>query len=405
LLFYTSAYSTPLDDPGKAMRFLPDATGVQHLSFEALSSGITIAKRAIQLIIFYISRRFVGHSPSGFIFWISTSLGFISVFMFAYSVLRLWRLGFRRSVFQWTGIASFSLLGSLLVFMSRRNVMPNERHSPGSDGFWLAVVALSILYICYALRGQLIRIPIQVRMPHIFVVTLSGLAFLSLHRSVRAFAEPATFPKSCTDCTQSYPLRRDICFRKCFVFGDERSTYQLALMKMGGMGIEKLPSRINAAGMQIVTIMPSKLMNDYIQQFVLRDASRSNLLSYSPLRERPIAPLFKSPYTMKMDWSANKSKNIHPLAFTTDLLDELIAVIKRSGDTYQFRQGVVLLYAAEMNTIAKQVADALKNAGFQEVPNPSLAEANKNNPSLIAKCFAPLLTQESSFSTCKDREF
>jgi hypothetical protein len=108
---------------------------------------------------------------------------------------------------------------------------------------------------------------------------------------------------------------------------------------------------------------------------------------------------------MKMDWSANKNKNAHPLAFTTNSLDDLMAEIEGSGDTYRFRQGVVLLYAAEMNAIAQQVADSLELAGYEEVPNPSLAEANKNNPSLIARCYAPMLTQEPSFSTCKNREF
>lgn len=82
-----------------------------------------------------------------------------------------------------------------------------------------------------------------------------------------------------------------------------------------------------------------------------------------------------------------------------------MALIENTRDTYQFRQGVVLLYAAEMAVIAQKVVDSLKLAGFQEVSNPSLLEANKKIPSLIAKCFAPKISQDPKISTCKDREF
>jgi hypothetical protein len=106
-----------------------------------------------------------------------------------------------------------------------------------------------------------------------------------------------------------------------------------------------------------------------------------------------------------MDWSANKKQNGHASTYATNNIDEFMALIERSRDTYQFRQGMVLLYAGEMTAIAQKVVNTLKLAGLQEVSNPSLLEANKKIPSLIAKCFAPKLMQEPSFSTCKDRKF
>jgi hypothetical protein len=174
-------------------------------------------------------------------------------------------------------------------------------------------------------------------------------------------------------------------------------------MKMGGMGGNKMPGKINTAGMQVIAIMPSTLMNDYIKQFVLTDTPPSNLLSYSPLRENPMAQLITSPYTTRMDWSANK--NGHPPTVTTNNINELIALIERSKDAYRFRQGMVLLYAVEMTVIAQQVVDSLNLAGFQEVSSPSLLEANKKFPSMIAKCFEPQLRPDHPRSICKVREF
>lgn len=403
ILFYTSSYSTPLDGPQKALALHSGTTGIQPLSLESLFSLIRIAKQAVQPGIYYISRRFIGSNWSRFTFWSSVIISLLSMLVFSYATIRLWQLGFRKSVVQWAGIASYSLLGSILVFISRRNIMPAERHSPGSDGFWIAVVALSILYMSHVKRNKSARSPIHLPMSILFLFTLAGITFLSLQRSFRAFIEPSTFPRSCADCTQSYPLRRDFCFRKCFVFGDERSTYQLVLMKMGGMGRTKLPERINTVGMQVIAIMPSTLMNEYVKQYVLADSSPSDILSYSPLHEKLIAPLITSPYTASMDWSAKESGR--NATVTIKSTDELGALIENSKANSQFRQGVLLFYAAEMADTAQHFEDSLKLAGFREVSNPSLVEASKNFPSLIAKCFEPKPRQEPQYSICKAREF
>jgi hypothetical protein len=155
-----------------------------------------------------------------------------------------------------------------MVYISRKSWYPSERHSPGSDGFWISLIALSIIYL--SSNGEKIKysvIKFKNFKKYGLTAIITTIGLLSASRSLYAFEKQATsedptyFPKSCIEATRAHPLLRNDKFKKCFVFADERSTYQLSLMEMGGMSGKNLERPIyDNYKAKVIAILPSRLM-------------------------------------------------------------------------------------------------------------------------------------------------
>ena len=378
-------------------------------------------KSFVLLIGFYLSRRFLpdGMSPVYSSDGVSTEIfkpflifSLICVGITVVFIALLCKKGLKSEAFIWAGVSLFSISGAIMVYISRSVIVPSERHSPGSDGFWVAFIALSMTYLATFRENSIdTGSPIVPIRRIFFTIMLSTVGLLSATRSVYAFSQQSTgrgltyFHKSCVDSTQAHPLIRDHTFRHCFPFADERSTYQLSIMEMAGLSGRNMTRPVfDNTETIVIALLPSQLMATLTDRFLLKmpstaHAQQSRAIYFTPMRETYFLPSTPTPATKNMSWN-NLGNSIHNPA-TIKNLDYLRRMIENINP----KQTILLVSATELNIEKKLVSTYLANSGFLQVPNQSLTQANRQFPSLTAACFQPVRhkTNQTSLETCTKR--
>jgi hypothetical protein len=366
----------------------------------------TNPKDLVFLLGYYLSRKFIIDTGNSIIVKILFIFSLSSLFLFIGLAFLLWKRGFAHVALLWSGIAIYSIIGSLMVFVSRGGVMPSERHSPGSDGFWVAFIGISVSYILVSISlNQEFKIN-GCGLPKLVSAILVCLWFLGTGRSLASFRQrgdwrsPTYFSRSCIESTRLHPLYRNHEFRSCFMFGDERSTYQLALMGLGNLKPkdDQLPL-INDVGLKTFAILPSRLMSAYADQFILRKHSQKNELNsperfyYSPAEEKPLSRLWPSPLTQHMNWNdlGKGQKTPGKVARLEELFDKIDQLNPQSDS-------LLLIAGKEMIPESQRLISHLKSAGFIESPTTSLDQLNHLFPSMAVKCFVGFNSQSKPFN-------
>jgi hypothetical protein len=361
------------------------------------TSSLSNPKSWVLALGFSLSRRFISDTSDPVFPKIILIFSLASLLLFLALSLFLWKRGLEKIVLLWAGVASFSMMGSLMIFLSRGSIVPAERHSPGSDGYWLSLIALGIhyLYVNHLSEWR------QKGVSHQWlglgsILFLISLWVLGIGRTLTSFKQngdwrnPTFFSRSCIDATRSHPVFRDLAFRNCFMFGDERSTYQFALMRLGNMKTDHIKRPIyDDSKVKVFALLPSRLMAAFTDQYLFKvgpQAGQSLLgkrVYYSPAKEQPLMKLWPTPMTWHMDWNdlgggKRTPTTIHTLNGVRDEVNKL----DPQSDS------VLLIAAKEMEPEVKAVVSLLSKAGFVELPNRSLAQSNRQFPSLRAICFA-----------------
>ena len=371
------------------------------VSIDRLSSP----KNLVLLLGFYLSRRFWLPGYNAYLFFASFALASFTVFlllMFAH-----WKKGFLNEVLLWGGLSLFSLFGSLMVFISRGSLKPSERHSPGSDGFWLALISLSILYLASSPNYLKNSLSWSVKTgKSILISIITSVGILGGVRSISAFGDKgywmSAFPRSCAEAARAYPLHRDNSFRKCFVYGDERSTYQLSLMEIGGMSARELKRPIyDNNETKLIAIFPSRLMAAFANRYLLTNGLKNGqlfdrrIVFFTPSLEKSLSPILfthplakemefwnATPLTKHMDWNDLGRGEVTPTS-----IHDFQSLKKQIGGFNPNVDRILVISAMEMSATIEMTSRLLKEAGFKEVSNDSLRKANQRFPSLIAQCF------------------
>jgi hypothetical protein len=378
-------------------------------------------KSLILLVGFYLSRRFLpdGMSPVYSTDGVSTETFkpflIFSLFCVGITVLLialLCKKGFKSEAFIWAGVSFFSISGAMMVYIGRGVIVPAERHSPGSDGFWVAFIALSITYLAtFKENSKNTGIHNSSIRRILLSIMLSTVGILSLARSAYAFSQQTTgkgltfFPKLCVDSTKAHPLLRDRTFRHCFPFADERSTYQLSIMEMAGMSGRNLTRPVfNNNEIIVIALMPSQLMATFTDRFLLKTpstahAQQGRVYYFVPARETYFSPSTPTPATKDMNWNY-LGKDIQNPA-TIKNLEQLRGMIEKVNP----RQDILLISATELSTEQRLVNSYLANSGFLQVPNQSLNQVNRQFPSFTAVCFQSIIykTNQSRVNICANR--
>lgn len=353
--------------------------------------------KSIALVVgFYLSRRFIPDTGYSMQVKIALIFSLTCLLVTGVVIFLLCKRHYSEQVFPWLGVAAFSLSGAVMVSLSRGDIMPSERHSPGSDGFWLGFIALSVLYICITSKPLQHKTYEFARFFRVILFSLLALlGLLSGWRTSAAFRQtgdwrsPAYFPRSCINSTRTHPLLRDLSFRRCFVFGDERSIYQLTLMKLGNLSGSYIERPIyNNKYMNTIVVVPSRLMAAFTDRYMLEAGKKTNeangkSVSYlSPLKEKPLLRLWPAPIARDMNWNdlgrgSKTPETIHDHYQLTKIVKQF-ATEKKS---------ILLISAREMNSETAKAISILKSNGFKEAANDSLTVSNQRFPSLRAICF------------------
>jgi hypothetical protein len=123
----------------------------------------------------------------------------------------------------WGSLALFTIGTAALVLLGRGT--PVGYYSPGSDGFWLAFIALALLVLA---RRPAIHVAV------LNVGLLLALVIFAAQTDIRTLQSlpNAQGNPSCDKSIVDYPLYRGDLFHKCFIFSEDQSVYHLAALRV-----------------------------------------------------------------------------------------------------------------------------------------------------------------------------
>jgi hypothetical protein len=182
------------------------------------------------------------------------------------------------------GVATAALWGSLALFaigtaalvLLGRGQQEDYAYSPGSDGFWLAFIALALLVLA--------------RRPAIHVAALNVGLLLALVifsaqtdiRTLQSLPHVQANP-SCDQSIVDYPLYRGDLFHKCFIFSEDQSVYHLAALRLSVFRDETPRLILPRTDAPIITDMPNRWLSVYVRDYMMAGLPWENLYSIAPV--------------------------------------------------------------------------------------------------------------------------
>lgn len=319
--------------------------------------------------------------------------------------LRFMAAGHMRTASTWAGIGAYSFIGAFLVYLSRRKLMPELRHSAGAAAFWLACMSLMITYVAIFLTNErstsskakigFTKTLINARLADKILIPFSVasillLPILSLAKTATEFRRAPRFPHACSQKTKNFALLRGDSVRTCFEFIDERSIYQLSLLSLGGLNVNLTQAPGIQQGGVLITALPGDLLTAYMTQALLAKAqplsqdqhhTKPNVLNLS-IKEVSTYPPTSNPYSASMDWSG--SGKLFSIRINRTSADE----IKRDmAQLIAKHDPIYIAYTAtaaqEANHIRSILAD--KGLGFMQVTR--LADPISPDQGIFLECF------------------
>lgn len=209
----------------------------------------------------------------------------------------------------WGSLAVYSIGVAALVLMARGPVVLSH-YSPGSDGFFLAFIALSLLVLARRPRLHVAALNISL---------LVALVFWSVRTDVRTLRSlpDASTNRACDKLDKvlvNFPLFRDGSIRNCFE-GEEQSAYHLAALRLSVFRNETPRLILPRTDAQVITDMPNRWLSVYVRDYMMAGLPRENLYSIAPVPGAWSSPAraFRSPYD-RGEWSTDILP--HPLQQT-----------------------------------------------------------------------------------------
>ncbi len=337
---------------------LPASSGtVQSLRKDIVYLPIKMLVAMTRFVSFFLSRRFLG--TTGLWDKVSIMLSLAAFGLLVCNLVKLLRANHSEVSSLWGGLASFSLIGSILIYASRGDLLPAERHSPCSDGFWLALVATTLVVGIdkVGTSPSAARFPVTGVFPWLI---LSFVSVASVVKNVVVLLAPPTFPKSCISCARDYAFSRDQCLRSCFRYADEQSLYQMTLLDLAGLNSENPPFRVTSLGpAKVVVMMPDRFTAEIVMRSVFQSSLKNWLSSYSPAREQ-----WQKPHAAGSFYEDNRALPKQSLAksqyFTN--LEPLVrhVSLSRLGD-----RPMIVLSADEVEAEAGTLSRELQRIGWR----------------------------------------
>ncbi|MFM7640073.1 MAG: hypothetical protein ACKO45_00720 [Cyanobium sp.] len=319
--------------------------------------------------------------------------------------LRFMAAGHMRTASTWAGISAYSFIGAFLVYLSRRKLMPELRHSAGAEAFWLACMALMIAYVAIFLTNERIisskakisftETLINVRLADKILIPFSVasillLPILSLAKTATEFRRAPRFPLTCSQKTKHFALLRGGSLRNCFEFIDERSIYQLSLLSLGGLNVNLTQALSIQKGGVLITALPGDLLTAYMTQALLAKARpisqdqqhiKTNVLNLS-IKEASTNPPATNPYSTSMDWSGSgKFFSIRSDRTSVDEIKKDIARLTAKHDP------IYIAYTAISAQEANQIRSILADNGHGIMQVTHLANSTSPDQGIFIDCF------------------
>lgn len=392
-----------------------DANASKFSSIASLASGasendgslLTAVSSSIKVVIYSLARLWLPAESSDHS-WVPkliiafTALAVIAAISICVSFLAS---GHIRSSSTWAGVGAYSFMGAFLVYLSRRNLMPELRHSAGAQAFWLACASLMILYVANFLankrdfRSQAEHSYAKALIRGVFaekflipfsIGSIVLLPVLSLAKTVAEFSKAPKFPPSCSHKTKHFALQRESSLRDCFAFIDVRSVYQLSLLSLGGLSVKtiQLPT-IQQSG-TLITALPGDLLSAYITKALSSEAqqpkqgqqqTKLNIISLST-RDSSVSNAYPSPIATSMDWSGSgkffNTKHIH--ASVDAIKEDLASIISHNNPIY-------VVYTANTIPESDQIKAILGARGMRATQVEHIADSSYPAGGIYIECF------------------
>lgn len=305
------------------------------------------------------------------------------VLIFGYLITMLLVRRSYQSAFTWLGLASFSFLGSWLVFISRRKYMPDPRHGAGAVAFWLGCAALLV----GSLYSPSLKSSRRVVSRWLAKSMLAMIVLVSTVRDVFAFSVPSRITQKCESVTRHYFKERSSSLRSCFWYVDERSYYQLSLLGLAGLGESRLGFPRIENGVLTVSVLPGKLLTALLATDASADrGARNNFfdVSYST-QDEDLPGFLPSPYHRGMDWSG-QGVFYRPSSFSSTQQALMEVLRSRLGNYHDL---LVLYSSSETTFSATEVQGWLRSNGWSEIDEFRLPSSmiSRQRHYLRAQCF------------------
>jgi hypothetical protein len=198
----------------------------------------------------------------------------------------------------WGSMALYTIGVAALVLLARGPLLV-PRYGPGSDGFWLAFIGLSLLVL--ARRPRL----------HVTVLNVSLLLALvawSVRTNVWTVRSlPAAHAnRLCDESIINYPLFRDGFFHNCFIWSEDQSVYHLAALRLSVFRDETPRLILPRTDAPVITDMPNRWLSVYVRDYMMAGLPWEKLYSIAPMPGAYSAPAepYKSPYN-RGEWSTD----------------------------------------------------------------------------------------------------
>ena len=309
----------------------------------------------------------------------------ISLLAFFYLISRLISKQAYSSASTWLGLASFSFLGSWLVFISRQKLMPDPRHGAGSVAFWLAFAALLI----GCLSSPSFKSESKGLIGLLAKSMLIFMVLASLTRNIIAFTLPARFPKTCESLALNYFKDRTNDLRSCFWYIDERSIYQAALLGMAGLSAGKgnFPEPLEHTFK--ASVLPGKLLTALVAEDSSNSEGRDHPkgsrffdVSFST-QDEVLKGMVISPFHRSMDWTGKgRFYKTSDFAFTKQQFMQSLRTASQAN-----RQSIVLYSASETKHLASEIKNELRSEGWIEVDRFRIKNTANPEQFLLLQCF------------------
>jgi hypothetical protein len=198
----------------------------------------------------------------------------------------------------WGSLALFALGVGALVLLGRGPGALSRYYGPGSDGFWLAFIALALLVL-----ARRPAVPVAV----LNIGLLLALVVFSVQTDIRALQALRHGVKAYPSCDQSiidYPLYRgDL---QCYGDSEEQSVYHLAALRLSVFRDEMPRLILPRTDAPVITDMPNRWLSVYVRDYMMAGLPWENLYSIAPVAG--VWPLhsrsFASPYN-RGEWSTD----------------------------------------------------------------------------------------------------
>jgi hypothetical protein len=300
LLFYVSDYAVPVSEKHSLSIHI-------SLRYGLLSPFVYLFR--------FLAIRFEGLAE-GLIF---VSFTLLSALVMGVNFWRVYGTEAARSAFLLASLAAYSVGTAGLSWLARGDV-PWTRYSPGSDGFWIAVVGFSFLALSQRPRAYMFVLNVGL---------LLALAALSIRTDIRGPGALQSLPDAqesqlCDDSVLNYPLVRDATFHNCFIWSEDQSVYHLAAFRLSVFRNERARLVLPRTDGIVISDMPNRWLSVYVRDFMMAGLPWEKLYSIAPTPGN--WPVYNEPYSSPFnrgEWSTDIIPK--PLGQVWDSADGLMA--------------------------------------------------------------------------------